>query len=511
MGPFATAAARRLRSAHFLVAALFIAVPALAFYGVTSSEVMLTFNGIVEIEAERAPALEDLKAGGRLYAAARQKVEDQVQFLVGLFQSPSFVAQYQCATVARPGSGGRQRQRVGCPGTMGESMAYDIAFTDSKLIREGVVRLRYNFAGPAVFRKKWFPLGQTMRKVALKMPLSPDRFFNGEMGTEAGRRRCLHDSHYLSEGDFFYFWDPEMPGCSLRESAELLRIDGLLTKTEGPRTGRETKIRWPNFGKLYGDNGNGETMTISWFLGYADEDKIDPNHARVNERDDSYRDFLRFKRQLSAMGFKENAQESLNGFRLGDDGKLQMQRGKLKPGISFLQVWEKSGSWRGKRVNIKLRMLLSDTGHSSEDKTFHKSLRQALPESDVLIYMGHSGLGGNLALDMDALDGLQWNPEKYQVFLFNGCSGNAYFPRQYAAAKGKDKDGKMNLRVLSSSLPTYFHNAFNNQVAFLTPFAKLETPDWKTFVGSMDKSTPDAENVLYGVNGEGDDDWTPQQ
>ncbi|MBI3547652.1 MAG: hypothetical protein HY078_01235 [Elusimicrobia bacterium] len=481
------------------------AVPAAAYYGYSSSEVELSFDNVIEIQADRVPSMPDLAPGGDAYENARQQVESQVQYLVGWFQSPSFVNSHKCATVENRSGRGPKRIQIGCAGTMGESIAYRIEFTKAEAAAEdGWVRLSYKFAGPAVFRKKMFALGGTqIRDFPLTMPLAPER------SIRVDRKKCVTDTHYASEEDFFYFWDPDMAGCPLADKSrkDILRIKGMLTKKEGPRTPNPTKIRWPNYGKLYGDNFNGRDIVVSWFIGYVDEDKIDL--SKVNTRDSAYSDFQELQGKLKGLGLKLNAEESVSEFRFRADGEPNASNGRRIKGINFLQVWEKTASWKGQPVRIKLRLVLTDTRHDSRDVTFHTMYRQALSESDFLIYDGHSGLGGNLALDMDRLQGVSWNPAKFQVFLFNGCSGNAYFPRQYAQAKGKDSSGKMNLRVMASSLPTLSSNAVANQIAFIKPFITLTTPDWKTLVKNMDASTPERENVLYGVNGEGDDDWTP--
>lgn len=509
------------------------ALPAAAYYGYSSSEVMLTFDGAVEAKWKGPlPTLDDLKKGSPAYKTAREKVEAQTDYLVGYFQAPSFTDRYKCATV--PGEGGK-RKRIGCPGTMGENIAYEIEFNGinpgepvppqaapaapgapaQAAVPETWVRLSYKFKGPAVFRKRWFPLGQTRRAIQLKMPAAPERFLVGELATKDGRKKCVADTHYLDDEDFFYFWDPDKDGCPLkREQCDSMGKDvscfqGLLTKTDGPRTGNPIKKRWPNYGKLYGDNFNGREIVITWFLGYIKDENLSLEQVETN--DAAYKDFMSLREKLPAYGLKRIESQGLGAFRYNGRGRLMHDaKGKPVKGINFLDVYEKTATWRGKPVHLTVRIALSDTGFESKDRTFHIMFSQALPKSDFLIYDGHSGLGAALSTEIDKIDAVTWNPAKHQVFFFNGCSGTAYFPREYAKAKGKDRWGKTNLRILSSAMPTDTPYAVSNQLAFIGPMLKLETPDWQTLLKNMDDSLNGAENVLFGVSGEGEDEWTPE-
>jgi hypothetical protein len=47
-----------------------------------------------------------------------------------------------------------------------------------------------------------------------------------------GQNKCT-DEHYYSEGDLFYFWDPDKAGCPLKgNTTDVLRVEGRLERLE---------------------------------------------------------------------------------------------------------------------------------------------------------------------------------------------------------------------------------------------------------------------------------------
>jgi hypothetical protein len=136
--------------------------------------------------------------------------------------------------------------------------------------------------------------------------------------------------------------------------------------------------------------------------------------------------------------------------------------------------------------------------------TFHRYLVPALEEADVLVYDGHSGLGGNL--DLATLPTIRFNPDKYQIFFFNGCSSYPYFNGNFIEAKG----GTEMLDVITSGLPTFTHTAGPNMVAFLDNFLEGKTQSYQTILSELERSNGDEESYLTGVNGDEDNDWRPR-
>src|SRR5690606_21135975 len=70
---------------------------------------------------------------------------------------------------------------------------------------------------------------------------------------------------------------------------------------------------------------------------------------------------------------------------------------------------------------------------------FVKMAKHGLEKSDVFIYDGHSGLGGHLYVDRfeeELGKALTLDPNKKQVYYFNGCSTFSYYNANYFAAKG---------------------------------------------------------------------------
>jgi hypothetical protein len=143
-------------------------------------------------------------------------------------------------------------------------------------------------------------------------------------------------------------------------------------------------------------------------------------------------------------------------------------------------------------------MYLGDTGINSEDKTFHIRLVDAFENSDILVYDGHSGLGGNL--DLESLPKINFNKKKYQIYFFNGCSSYPYFNGAFFAAKG----GTKYLDVVTSGLPTFADTAGPNVMAFLDNFIKGKSLSYQTILRGLEVSNEDYGTYLTGVNGDED-------
>ena len=120
----------------------------------------------------------------------------------------------------------------------------------------------------------------------------------------------------------------------------------------------------------------------------------------------------------------------------------------------------------------------------------------------MLLYDGHSGLGDNL--DLARFTGAKLDPEKYQLFVFNGCSTYPYLNGMYFRAKG----GSRNLDVITAGLPEFATSSGPNISAFLAPFLDGRELSYQKILSDVEESNgPGAGTFLVGVKGDEDNEW----
>lgn len=460
------------------VALQFLPLSARAYYGRNSTEAKLEYRGYVDwvspFQTIRQEQLQNERSP--VYRAAKAHVEAQYQHLMGSFQSASFLEEFPFQ------------------GVLGESASLRFLRTelllDSEMaIRDGRTwRLYYSYQAKVVFDKRAFRT-QSSRSLPIVLPRDPEAIY--ALGVRGGINRCT-DSHYNSESDFWYFWDPRMPGCPLAQSSEeVLTFSGSLRELPN------TKRTYPEYDRLYGDNKNGSTLRAAVFLGYIDDL---PNLRTPRRRDNGYAALRQVESELKNLGFE--LAERQDAFRIRSNG-TQMA------GINFRRVYtkevESQGEYREGAQKVEVELLLADTSISSRDATFHHYLVPALKQADILVYDGHSGLGGNL--DLDQIRGERLDPAKYQIFYFNGCSSYPYFKQMFIDAKG----GTQSLDVVTSGLPTLTDTAGPNVIAFLRPLLEGRTWSYQRLLGALETSNGENGTYLTGVSGDEDNQYEPKR
>lgn len=443
----------------------FGSVPAAqAYYGRNSAEACLTFETQADVLIPGNPTAVSLNRQGLARTRALRQVDFQVRHLMGSFQSVSFTEEF------------------GYPGVLGES--YDITFLKVAPGSEpGRTLLTYQFKGKVVFHKGAFR-NRSERRVPIQLPLSPDLIYGH--GVVGGLNRCT-DEHYNSEGDFWYFWDPELEGCPLRGGSDhLVVVEGRLEAIPN------TRLTYPEYDLLYGDNGNGDTLEIAVLIGYIG---YVGDLRYPNRHDDGAIGFRFVERKLREKGFEVT--ERRDAFR-------ESANGRNVAGINFYRVLEKRVRRGGRDQLIRVRVLLADTAVNARDLTFHRYLIPAFAEADVLVYDGHSGLGS--VLDLGSIPGLEFDPAKYQVFFVNGCSTYPYFNGRFVEAKG----GSRMLDVVTAGLPTFAYTTGPNVVAFLDSFLDGKTKSYQRILQELERSNGDADTYLTGVSGDEDNRWRPE-
>jgi len=441
-----------------------------AYYGRHSTEAILVYQAEADLPLGFLPKVEALQKEGRVRTITLAALDTQIQHLMGAFQAQSFIKEFRS------------------PGVLGERYEIDFLKSEPSPSKEkGRVRLHYRFRGKVVFGKNAFKSNR-IRTVPIKLPLQPDRIFEISFGDKkVGSYNYCTDADYNDFEDFWYFWDPEQKGCPLAgDQVNLLRVEGKLKMLEN------TKLSYPDYDKLYGDNFNGNNFDVAAFFGYIG----DVNSLKKTPRKDDAKAAMKYlENELVAMGFTQT--EKKNAFRIYKDGRETK-------GINYLRKYEKTVRMMGKPVNVRVFSLLADTDISSKDTTFHRYFVGAMKNADVVLYDGHSGLGETL--DLSSLPRFKFNPNKYQVFFFNGCSSYPYYTGSFFDSKG----GTQNLEVISAGLPTFSTNSGPNAVAFLNEFLEGKQKSYQTILSELEGSSVDKGWFLMGVSGDEDNQWRPR-
>ncbi len=411
-----------------------------AYYGRHSTEATLTYDGYLEVS-------EDLKR-----SEVEASIREQIKYLIGDFQSPSF------------------REQNGFFGMTGENPTFKITSTATSETY-GNKRYYYSFTGKTVFSKKIFR-GKTVRSIPIRLPLDLDVYYRSMSGT---KNHCS-DLEYNGYSDFWYFWDPDAPKCPLKDNeTDVIRLEGRLEVIPN------TKLTYPEFDRLYSDNGNGDLFEISIFLGYITTFET----QRPSPWDDGAKSYRAITQALLDSGFE--SVEEKKAFRVNE-------KGVESKGANQYQVFENG--------TTRIKLLLSDTGSESHDPTFHTYLVPAFEKSDLLVYDGHSELGE--ALGFHNLPPIRFSQKKYQIFFFNGCNSYPYYNAQYLSRKG----GSKNLEVITAGLPTMVTSSVQNVLNFIEPFVSRKTISYQTLMSRLD-STSEADTYLFGVSGDEDNLFKP--
>ncbi|OGQ18627.1 MAG: hypothetical protein A3B70_06445 [Deltaproteobacteria bacterium RIFCSPHIGHO2_02_FULL_40_11] len=469
--------------------------PSSAYYGLRSTEAQLTFQASLETDfSDFVIPCEDggsfsivtLNQKGSPRKQALKKVRNQLQFLVGTFQSESFY------------------QEFGYRGILGEDHRSQIEFIDIEDTPDPKrKKLSYQFKGTVVFDKQAFgnaSYKNAIRTVPIKLPLSPDRIY--KLSLVKGFNPCT-DPEYNTEDDFWYFWDPDLKKCSLKkDSKNVIRTFGTLVRK------KSTLLTYPEYDRLFGDNLNGETLNIALFFGYIDEiDILSFRHSkrvRRRKRDDAYDAYRSTIQELKKRGFRITHAKELFRVYPAPDGKHHFTNG-----LNFLTRLQKQvPSELGTTIDLKIQILLADTSIDAKDATFHHYIKPAFESADIVLYDGHSGLGGNLDLTSQEFQDIQFTPNKYQIYFFNGCSTYPYFNGSFFNKKG----GRKNLEIITSGLPTLTATSVLNTLAFLDYFLEGKTRSYQKILQNLTRSNfEEEEDLVYllGVNGDEDNSFRP--
>ncbi len=292
------------------------------------------------------------------------------------------------------------------------------------------------------------------------------------------------DSHYPGYDDFWYFWNPDQARCSLEEGVHYDTIAGDLVRLPN------TELTYPEYDRLV-DTAS-DSIPIYVFFG---KDEAEQNDDPFRSKDLNAEAYRNFRKNLVKNGFSEP--EAMDADEMGEI--LEGNRFK-KP---FVEVTE----LKGKRANIRVTMFFGNTGIDEKSDAFHYFYKAANERAGLLIYDGHSGLGGTL--DPAAIEErhgfkIKMNRSRYQIFFFNSCTSYSYYNSLYFYRKQKKSTRGLtkNLDILTQGLAAEFDNHARANLALVRAVsiwaAGKKAPSYQKLADQMDQ------NSLFGINGDED-------
>ena len=433
-------------------AAPFVTSVLLPYIGVMHTEAALQFEAAVEFDRAGGLSADDSVN----QSAAREAIEAQLRYLFGPLQ---FDADFDAAFVKSAPK--NDHQITGIAVRLKEG-------TESTLVAS------YRYTGTIGVND-----GPSLT-LPVRLPVRTEGF------PALGGNKCT-DRTYQSAGDYWYFWSPRRPGCTLVEGESYRTIEGRIVRS------LNTQSSYPEYERLADASG---VITISAFFGI---EKSSGSHhpERVTNRDPSY---------WSARQYREARDQLVRG------GYRRVARTDRTDMPYFAENFEKTTA----RAKIKVFMFYGETGLSDPNASyFQRFYKTAVERNSVVLYHGHSGLGGNLHL---SYLGRRLGSEimvprnRYQMFMFDGCTSYPYYGSMYfnAKATAADPRGTKNLDILTNGVEGNFSSmARMNQVIIFAIDRWAIRGEKLTYQQILEQIRERGRNYLTGVNGDEDNPISP--
>lgn len=409
------------------------------YVGSNSTEAKLSFNGVVQYVSDKKPIERTL----------RKIIEAQIEHSIG----PMSAAEYTAVP-------------------KGDHVISNIKIASTK---GNVMNVTYRYDGNIVLEN-----GPT-NTYDIVLPVNPETIYEAAM---VGDYNPCTDDHYQSEGDFWYFWNPENPGCKLKAGKDFLIVKGNVERYEN------TALSYPEYHNLVDEKGN---ITIHVLFG-MDE----PEHERnpLKSPDVNAENYRSIRTHLLTKGYMP---------KLWTKKEISAVAKTVNGDLPFVETLQKG--------KIIYRFFFGPTGIGEDSLAFHWFYKDAIENASVMIYGGHSGLGGHLDLDSieyNLGETIKFNTKRYQIFFFDSCTSYKYYNQMYFERKvtKADPKGTKKLDVFTNGLSTYFHVMPNSNKAIAIAIEKAlgyaQTGQGFVSYQSLAKQI-DSDN-LFGVNGDEDNE-----
>ena len=417
--------------------------PGLEFTAKRSSEAVLSFEHRVEFKSASTPTP----------ALAREKINAQLLHLFGpMSAAPALAVPKGDEKVTRISVAPKSGQ----PGTFSASYHY-----------QGTIDLE---AGPE-------------ETYEVLLPVNPDTIYKeGILLRRNTETYPCTDAHYDGEGDFWYFWNPSNPGCPLREGVHFDKVKGRIRRLPSATS------TYPEYERLAGPDG---VIRISLLFGMDDPTNLKLPLASTDINAENFRET---RTSLLRMGYHETV------WTKDRIRALLPPRTSPHPYVADYELQTPKG-------RIVITLFFGPSGIDERSRAFHYFFKDAVENSSVLIYDGHSGLGGHLDLkSIEETEGfkLKPHPDRYQILFFNSCTSYTYYNSMFFDRKrsAADPRGTKNLDVLTNGLATQFDVMHETNMALIKAIQGWATGRPRVSYQAL-AAAIDSDN-LFAVNGDED-------
>lgn len=356
--------------------------------------------------------------------------EFHLSHLFGVLQSPEYAEKYDINTEHAEGFGAIK-------------LPTDHIQVQESVAEDGQRTIRYTASGLMLLHHKVAASALQNKPLKIHLPYRLD---------SAYKRLCT-DPHHRSRDDYWYFNNLYREGCteyqSMPYSQEVeINISSSQSNLDDPD---------PRFDLLRGDNGNGQLFSIYVIHGFE---------KNTLPRDGGRKRFNNLSHYLNERGFT----------------KKEIRRHINRPYNRYTRSLVLND---GAEIEIKIHSLLVDTHIKSREKTFGKFLKKAFKNGDVVAYIGHSGLGNNLAIPLleNKVGKITFNDNKRQIFFFNTCFSYSHYLAPFEQIKSNNQ-----LAIITCGLGLLFENSslvlekFIN--ALLDP--QVNNHSWRNILENME-------------------------
>jgi hypothetical protein len=410
------------------------------FYGKNSSEAYISFEGFVDLIGQPQNTSEDM---------IKLTVEKQLTFLFGtlsnqpLMGSPKGQHQYTVLRIEKTKSSSEIKK----------------------------IRAFYQYKGLA-------QLDNEIKDThTLLLPIDPFTVYQKALTSSKNRYDCL-DAHYPYEIYFWYFWNPTAYGCGLKLNVDYTTITAQVKRL------KNTVQTFPEYDRLLNDNNE---LQIDILMG-LNEDSLSTNPYKSN--DIAASNYIDIQKRLLESGFES---------RIWNFDEIRARSPKA---IYSEQAFVESFQKKTNKGLISVRFFFGPTTLNN-GSVFQDFYKDALKNSSVVIYAGHSGLGEYLDLNnIEKHRGykFEFNPNKYQIYFFNGCTSYPYYNSQFF----KRKNGTKNLDIITNGLATLFLAIPDSTWSLISAMDNWMSNNNKlSYQEIIDNADS---NNLIGVNGDEDND-----
>ncbi len=409
------------------------------YVGSNSTEAKLTYIGVVEYDSTKTPSEKTM----------RNVIESQVEHTIG----PMSAAQYTAVP-------------------KGDHVISDVKIQSKT---GSTFKIEYTYTGTVVLENG----PKTTYDIILAK--NPAKIYEASF---VGDVSPCTDEHYQSEGDFWYFWNPNQAGCKLKKDK-----DYIIAKAKVERFENTTKS-YPEYHNLPDENGN---ITIHMMFGMDDSAKGRNPLTSGDINAHIYRDFRDYLIENGYTGKKWTAAE-INKIAKTKDGAAPYVETFTKGMISY-------------------RFFFGPSAIDEDSLAFHWFYKDAIENASVMLYGGHSGLGGHLdlaAIEQNLGEEIKFNKKRYQIFFFDSCTSYKYYNTQYFERKmtAKDPKGSKKLDIFTNGLATYFHVMPESNRAIAIAFEKAlgYAQAGNGFVSYQSLAKQIDSDNLFGINGDEDNE-----